>query len=38
MQLVEFRIGGGAGYPPAEKRSRSGFGRYLAGRHRELKT
>ena len=38
MQLVEFRLGGGAGYQPAEKREPERLREVPAGRYRELKT
>lgn len=38
MQLFEFRVGGGAGYQPAEKREPERLRELPGGRHRELKT
>ena len=38
MQLVEFRVGGGAGYQPAEKWEPERLREVPGGRHRELKT
>jgi len=38
MQLVEFRVGGGAGYQPAEKREPERLREVPGERHRELNT
>jgi hypothetical protein len=38
MQRVEFRVGGGAGYQPAEKREPERLREVAGGRHRELNT